>query len=80
MVEKGLRFKLQMQSVHSLGYKLQVNTSFALKTRVSHIDFTWAGRPRILTSAKVYFATHLGFVFLSVREHDAICDGLTSGQ
>ena len=33
-----------------------------------HIDFTWAGRPGILTT------------FVSVREHDAIRDRLTSGQ
>ena len=37
------------------------------------MDFTWAGRPGILTSAKEYLET-----YLSIREHDAICDRLTT--
>ena len=29
-----------------------------------HIDFTWEGRPGILTAAQVYFVTHLFILFL----------------
>ncbi len=54
-----------------------------------HIDFTWAGRPGILTAAQVYLVTHfcfyyyyylLHFFFLSARDNETIRDRITSGK
>ncbi len=52
-----------------------------------HIDFTWAGRPGILTAAQVYLVTHFYFYyyyyhllhfFLPARDNETIRDRLTS--
>ncbi len=53
-----------------------------------HIDFTWAGRPGILTAAQVYLAKHFCFItiiisytfFLSARDNETIRDRLNSGK
>ncbi len=52
-----------------------------------HIDFTWAGRPGILTAAQVYLVKHFCFYyyyyllfFLSARDNETIRDRLTSGK
>ncbi len=47
-----------------------------------HIDFTWAGRPGILTAAQVYLVTHFCYLlhfifFLSTRDNETIRDRLT---
>ncbi len=55
---------------------------------VSHTDFTWAGRPGILTAAQVYLVKHfcfyyyylLHFFFLSARDNETIRDRLNSGK
>ncbi len=53
-----------------------------------HIDFTWAGRPGILTAAQVYLLKHFCFYyyyyllhfFLSARDNETIRDQLNSGK
>ncbi len=53
-----------------------------------HIDFTWAGRPGILTAAQVYLVKHFCFYyyyyllhfFLSARDNETIRDRLNSGK